>query len=121
MSFKLSKEEMRQYQENIDSLRTTTEAFEQAKKNKEDPLPALVEFLSTLETAREFCEMIAEDWRCEFEDRSDSWKENDRGSEVDSIIEEWESVELDEPDLDDPLNLELEDYAQLLEDLPTEL
>jgi hypothetical protein len=128
MAFKLSKSELAQYQTLIDSLRIKAEAFEEAKKEPEtegkpSPLmPALANLLVVLDAARDFCESIAERWRDSYEDHSDDWKEGDRGSEIDSMIEEWENVDLSEPDLDGELpDLELEDYAEMLEDLPTEL
>lgn len=64
---------------------------------------------------------IASNFRGEFDDKSESWQEGDRGQEVDSFIQEWESAdatEVDEVEID-PISLEIEDLPST-ETLPTE-
>jgi hypothetical protein len=75
--------------------------------------------------AKVFAEGIAETFREEYDDKSDGWKEGDRGQAADSFISEWESIDWDqmqpvallEPELEEPEVLKL---SEALESLPGE-
>jgi len=120
MAFQLSKIEHREKENLITSLRTTAEAFEAAQESGEGIPERLAEFLVELSDAESFRDEIASRWRDEYDDKSEKWQEGDKGEAVNNLIEDWESADFTEPDLSDPATLELEDYAQILEDLSTE-
>lgn len=120
MAFKLSKHEYAERDRLIEDLRVRKEAFEASQESGEGIPERLAEFLVTLGETEEFCDGIADRFREEFDEKSENWQEGDRGQEVDALICSWEDADFSEPNLEDPINLELEDYAQVLEDLETE-
>lgn len=123
MAFKLTRAEEKDHQDLISRLREKQEAFEAMKAENVTNLPmALAEYMGVASEARDFRDSIVERWQGEYDDKSDKWREGDTASEVESIISEWESAELEDPDVEDLTeysSLDLDDLAQVLEDLPT--
>lgn len=69
-----------------------------------------------LNAAREFVEETKNRLQEEFDAKSESWQESERGNSATDMIAEWENLDLgDDVDLSDTLN-----HSGLLEDLPTE-
>lgn len=69
-----------------------------------------------------FIEEKAENWRSEFDDRSEVGQQNERGQAIDEFVQQWESAEveeLEEVKVDD-IELEVPDLPSL-ETLPSEL
>jgi hypothetical protein len=46
-----------------------------------------------LREAQEFISNLASDWRSDYDDKSDGWRDGDRGQEADSFICQWEEFE----------------------------
>lgn len=75
--------------------------------------------------AKVFAEGMAETFREAYDEKSDAWKEGDRGQEADAFVSEWESIDWDQIDEVAVLEPELEDaealkLAEALESLPSE-
>ncbi len=51
---------------------------------------------SAARQAQAFVTEHAEDWRDDYEEKSDRWKESDAGQAAEGFIEEWERVDLDD-------------------------
>ena len=131
MAFKLSKSEEKQRQDFIETLRTKQEEL-QAKQeefqNETDPeakekarqqiTVILAEILVAIEETETFRDEIATRLRDEYDEKSEKWQESDKASEVDSMISDWENASFEEPELENPETMELEDYAGMLEELP---
>lgn len=70
-----------------------------------------------------FIQSQAEDWRAEYDEKSEKWQEGDKGSAADSFIADWENTSL--PTYDDLTlpDLELEEELDLdaVENLPREV
>ena len=120
MAFKLSRTESNTREDLINRLRTTQEAFDAAKEAGEGIPERLAEFLVVLEETETFRDEIASKWRDEYDEKSEKWQEGDKADAANTLTEDWEQADFSEPSLDDPSELELEDYAQILEDLGTE-
>lgn len=103
MAFKLTKGEQTRYDALTLAARETASALQ-------DAITAHNEAASELKT---FIEERAEDWRGQYEDKSDAWKDTDRGQQVDSWITTWtdyaerlDEIELNDlPDFEDDLPL----------------
>jgi glutamate/tyrosine decarboxylase-like PLP-dependent enzyme len=124
MAFKLSKANQKQKEEFTHQLREKFEAFEelQLKKAPVDELThSLAEFLVVLSEVETFRDELATEFRDQFEEKSDKWQESDAASEAEEFISAWEEADFSEPDLGDLTELELDDYAGNLEDLPDEV
>lgn len=65
----------------------------------------------------------AEEWRSEYDERSEKWQEGDAGSNADSFISEWEGISLTTYDDLSLPDLELEEELDLdaVENLPREV
>lgn len=51
-----------------------------------------------LEAARAFIEAVAEEHRDAYDEKSDAWKDGDRGQADDAFVCDWESAELNDID-----------------------
>lgn len=129
---KLSKQEERLRQELVAELKATSQ---QVERSFADLLAALAKlpadvnmsirfYNAALLKAKVFTEAIAEKLREEYDEKSDSWKEGDRGQEADAFISEWESIDWDQIEevavLDPELEAKALKLAEALESLPSE-
>lgn len=84
---------------------------------------AIRELNKTLSEAATFRSGIADDFRSEFEDKSERWRDGDAGQAAESFISDWEEavfypfpeVAIIEPELEEDMT-----WAQKLISLPTE-
>jgi len=121
MAFKFTKTELSTLDNLINNLRIAEEAFTAAQEKNENLIERAAELIVVVNEAEEFRSDIVERLQNEFDDKSETWQESDKGDEVTDFISEWDSVSFDEPELTDLANLELDDYADNLEGLPTEV
>jgi len=94
MAFKLKKTELDTLLKLASNMRAAEETLEQA----------LIDYNLKLSEAKEFVEKVAEDWRAEFDDKSEEWQAGERGDEANEIIEDYEGFlqEYDDLDVDTP-------------------
>lgn len=126
MAFKLTRLEQNRRDEIVADLRKQYTALEEALNqeplDREKLVLAASIFVVATEDAETFREEVAERLREEYDERSEKWHEGDRGEEVDTFIDEWESadficdMDILEPDLEG-----LEEHAENLENLSTEI
>ncbi len=77
----------------------------------------------TLLKAEAFATALAEDFRSDFDDKSERWQESDAGQEASNFVEEWEGFEgsaLPEIAILEPELEEKPCHAEALERLPSE-
>jgi plasmid maintenance system antidote protein VapI len=131
MAFKLTKEEAAQLKDLTRKASEKEDAFRTIVRKSEDIIQDAVsaindarfELNELIVEANEFREAVATRLREEFDDKSDNWKEGEKGSEVDSFISQWETDSQEEID-DVPLpELELPEIGlhNGLEELPEEV
>lgn len=119
MSFKLLRGESATKQELISKLETATVNFNEAKTNSPESLPGIIaDILVLISEAEDLVSEVVERLQDEFDSKSEKWQDSDPGSEAIEFISEWEGIQFEEPDLTDLPNLDLDDYASMLEDLP---
>lgn len=114
---KLTKAELAERERHADALKSKAQALEEALQEFNSGLdalraafqPALDEYNEALDGAREFKEDIVSSLQEKFDDKSDRWKESERGQQVQQWIEEWEGAEFE------PLELDLPDALEELE------
>lgn len=80
--------------------------------------------------ARDFASEIAGDIESYYDDKSDKWKESERGESYSSWKDEWQGISLDDLELEQPSEIEIEepedldepdaDHSTELENLPEE-
>jgi uncharacterized protein YoxC len=103
MAFKLSSQE----------LKTREELLETLKSLQEDVNSAITEFNSKLEDVQEFVDSVKDRLQNEFDEKSETWQEGDKGSEAQNFISEFENIELIELEVDSTC-------VDNFENLPTE-
>ena len=122
MAFKFTKAELKTRTDLIEGLRRTQDAFSTAQETDTENLSErLDEFLTVLRDAEEFRDSTASRLREEYEEKSERWMESEKGESVGEMVDTWENADFSDVDTEDPTTLELEDYAEVLEDLPTEV
>ena len=137
MAFRLTKAELTDRNELVKSLQRTQEAFATTPDAEH-----LEEFLVVLRETDKFRDSVASRLRDEFEEKSERWMESEKGdfanefidqlalaadaqtAEIESIdlakklVLEWENADFSDVDTE---ALELEDYAEYLQNLLTEV
>lgn len=119
MAFKLSKKQTTWLLGVIEELETKDTDLQNSEK-EEEKAKIVSEFNILLANIREQVETIAEEFRSDYDNKSETWQDSDRGQEVDDFICQWENLELEDLTLDefgDPENLDFE----VLRELPTEI
>jgi hypothetical protein len=93
---------------------------EEVDKLRDDVGTELTKYNEALAEFRDFVNGAAAEWREEYDEKSDGWKDGDNGSIADEWISTWESADLDDATLDFPaeLQIEFEDHSEL--ELPDE-
>jgi hypothetical protein len=89
----------------------------------DDVNEAIKAYNLTLLKAEAFATALAEDFRSDFDDKSERWQESEAGQEAVSFIEEWESFDgsaLPEVAILEPELEEKPCHAEALDSLPNE-
>lgn len=112
---------LREQEEKLDEVISEFNAAVEAKWD-EIVAPVLAKHKEALDEAREFCEQIADDIQNFYDDKSEKWQEGDRGQAVEDMRSEWESVDLDEPTIEPPSEVEKPGitHSASIEELPEE-
>jgi DNA repair exonuclease SbcCD ATPase subunit len=101
-----------------DAITKYNETIEAAKEAVET---AVTDFNEKLGAARDFCEQIVSDMDNYESERSEKWQESDAASAFQDWKSEWESVELEDLDVEFPEALEVpENPQETLDGLPSE-
>ena len=130
MAFKLTKHDAARRAEHVEKLTEAAAKLEDAVvvfnaglEQLKGPLTAaLAEYNSVLAEARGFAEDIASQADSELDEKSERWRDSDRGQAAVAFKDEWEGLALDELELElpDEARLPDEDHAAVLEGAPTE-
>jgi hypothetical protein len=100
MAFKLTKEDQTRLKTIIESMRSAYEELTTAKDMYND---TLVQFGSLRDE-------VVNNWQEEFEEKSENWQESEKGSAVQSMIDSWLGVDVEQlADVPDDISRELED------------
>lgn len=131
MAFKLTVTEKQDFNLLVEDLRKEQAETEEAVTAANDEISEIVaklnaklaEYNSARESLKTFIENKAADFRTEFEEKSDSWQEGDKGQEADEFITLWENP----PDLDEVDEFSVDAFEAPespmddVDDLPTEI
>jgi predicted nucleic acid-binding Zn-ribbon protein len=130
VAFKLTKHDAARRAEHVEKLTEAAAKLEDAVvvfnaglEQLKGPLTAaLAEYNSVLAEARGFAEDIASQADSELDEKSERWRDSDRGQAAVAFKDEWEGLALDELELElpDEARLPDEDHAAVLEGAPTE-
>ena len=115
MAFKLTREE----KQDLGELRSKARAELQNLQDLAGDLEqARQKYLDAREKVTDFVTDVAGRLRAEFDEKTDTWKESDKGGETEDFIATWESIENDLTDMEDVPAFEDEDFEQALDNLP---
>ena len=130
MAFKLSKGQAKEWSNLIEELKkeeVKVIAAEDRMKGvlaavTSDVNSAITSYNMVLDRVRGFRDERVEDWNDAIADKSDAWREGERGQAATALSEEWENVDLDElqeVSLVEPDEIEV-NHSEALEALPIE-
>lgn len=116
MPFKLNKTESARKNELLVALQLKQSALEDALRvyNEEASTAfgkleaAKVSYNEALDEARSFAQDIASEQREDYDDHSEKWQEGDNGTSAQEWISQWEDVDLDDLELEEPEEITLE-------------
>ena len=131
MAFKLTKAQIAERDQFVERLQklagdveTAVTAANETVREALDGVNVHVRaYNEALDEARTFAEGVAEEFRSDYDDKSETWQEGERGQAANDFICEWENVNLDEADEADLPDVEVanvSDAADALEQLPEE-
>ncbi len=132
MAFRLTNDEQKDKTKHESALREGWAKVEDAKAEAEGAIQqamsalkeAINEFQTAVENAEGFRDEVSSRLREEFDDKSETWQEGDRGQEASSVVESWENTSFQADDLEVPeIDLDLADGNDIiseLEGLPVE-
>lgn len=130
MAFKLTKAQSKRLQEYRDSLGRRKAAIEVLFEEMKAKLPELTkdlneaihEYNADVDEMKAFAEEVASEHRDAYDEKSENWKEGDRGTAVSEFVEAWEAVDLDEIDEIEIVEPDEPDFDGIssLDDLPEE-
>lgn len=114
---KLAKNVEKERDEIIDKLKAAETALSEAVVKYNETMTEAFAPLATardtynaaVDEAREWAGNVASELRGEIEEKSERWRESDKGTDAESMAEEWEgydpeNVEMEEPeDIEDPV------------------
>ena len=132
MSFKMSKASLKQRGEYVQKLRDKRAEIEAVVHQMNMDLRAMLEeanlrvseYNEILTEAQGFAADMHSDWESDYEDKSDTWKEGERGEAVSAMLEQWqEFAQIDTLDVLEGVAVEVDgfagdDPADTLEGLP---
>lgn len=107
MAFKLNKGQAAILEKHIADLHEARDALAQA----------MATYAESLSDAREFRDELVSGWREDIEDRSEKWKESEKGEAATTFVDAWEALELDEMDFEPENECS---HADALGEAPTE-
>lgn len=94
------------------SLEAAVEEYNAAIESLKAPVEAALEaYNEALAAAADFAEGVVADAQSEWDDKSERWQESERGLAVQSWIQEWQALTLDEAAIHFPDNLEFPDLS----------
>ena len=129
MPFKLTKDESNRRDELVNDLRDKYTILEAAiNEDPQDPddiSSAAATFQVIVSEAEALRDEVATRLRDEFDEKSDKWREGEKGEAANQFIGEWEDADFSDCDLDlaNPLDIDLsglDDHAETLDNLPSE-
>ena len=131
MAFKLDKQEIARRDglvtdltEARSKLEDAISTYNDAMSKLQDPLnDVLKTYNEALEAARGFAEDIASQADGDIDDKSDKWREGDKGQEATEWKDAWERAALDDLEITFPEDLSIDDaddHAVILSELPVE-
>lgn len=117
MAFKLTREERDQL---ANVRQKAKNAFDDLVGEAQDLEEARSKYLDAREQVTNVVTDIAARFRAEFEDKSDTWKEGDKGGETEDFVSCWESIENDLNEIDEVPAFDDTDFEEALDNLPEE-
>lgn len=131
MAFKMTKTQIEQIADIAGKIRQKTDELEGEVGNINTQITNMIEtnitplvgqYNDLLSEARELIDTIASDMRGEFDDKSETWQEGERGQTVSDFIQQFEDLDLQEIDTPtfEELTIDLDDEASNIEALPEE-
>lgn len=131
MAFKLLKTEQKEFNSKLAVLHAEINRLTEAKEDWTAQTSAATEAVreaeakvaEAIEAMRSFAEDVAVRGRDAIEEKSDAWRDSDRGSAAEDFVSAWESVEMGEPpecDIHEELQEYDDSWVDELEGLPTE-
>ncbi len=131
MAFKLTKSQRDQFNSLLSDLGAEKQAIEQAIEKFNSAVEAAfvevdaaqTDYNAKLNALREFMQEIESDFRTEFDETSDKWKDGERGQRVLQFIDRWdqEAGDLNDLDIGPPDAIEADPLDTESFDLPTEV
>lgn len=104
----------------VESVNEAIEEFNEAAEKAFGAVASSVsEYNEALRAAVDFVEEVTSDAKCYFDERSEAWQEGEVGRQYQDWISEWENLNLEEMEVDQPDNLDevTDDLAQEIEDI----
>jgi predicted nucleic acid-binding Zn-ribbon protein len=130
VAFKLSKQEIATRDEHVEKLEKAWADLQQAvnayneaeTKQRELVDKAVADYNDVMNEAKSFAEEIANRTDGEYEDKSEKWREGEKGQAAAEFKYAWQSIDMEEIELAWPVELDIDDpdHAPELAELPTE-
>lgn len=131
MAFKLSKQELELRDQHVEKLERAWSNIEQAissynqvtnEELREPVEKAVADYNEVLGGAKEFAEKIANRMDGEFDEKSEKWRDSERGQAAAELRDTWQEMEMEKLELEWPDDLAVNDpdHAPELAELPTE-
>jgi len=130
MAFKMSKQEIKERDEFVDSLRKKLETLNAAVTKYNEVVAEaygaledeINDFNGSLSDARDFVERLKDDFTGQYDDKSEKWQEGDKGSVVRDWLDTFDNVSLYDAEIEasDPVGEVDVDGIDELENLETE-
>ena len=114
MAFKLNKGQARQWDDYLEDLRGSANllneaigSFNTAIKQAHDTLQDYVaDYNQAIENAGTLVAELADEWQSQFDEKSDTWQESDKGQEIQEIISALQGFNPDDFELGDVTTLD---------------
>ena len=114
MGYKLSKDQLKKWDELVKSVNSekeqitdAIESFNEALHQAQTALePYVTDYNGAIANMKEFVDEIAGDWRSKFDEASEGWQEGDAGQAVSEMLDNLEGFSSDEYQLADIADLE---------------
>jgi hypothetical protein len=131
VAFKLSKQELELRDQHVEKLERAWSNIEQAissynqvtnEELREPVEKAVADYNEVLGGAKEFAEKIANRMDGEFDEKSEKWRDSERGQAAAELRDTWQEMEMEKLELEWPDDLAVNDpdHAPELAELPTE-
>lgn len=130
MAFKMDKRDKKRRDEIVIKLREArakledeVAAFnEDIENSKEKSQTALADYNELLEEARGLIQDISSQAEADMGNKSEKWQDGTKGKAVLDWLEALQDPDLGDIDIDfpEPINLDIEDHAEMMENLPEE-